>query len=83
MMIDGIPNHTSSRDLSGDLSKQLEPSLRLKRWLWDRLESLLSMLYRHKFFGGVSHRIFWGFFLGEPIGLAKKWGFIPRKWGYE
>jgi hypothetical protein len=41
------------------------------------------MLYRHKFFGGVSHRIFWGFFLGEPIGLAKKWGFIPRKWGYE
>ena len=75
MMIDGIPlDIDGSRwfmELSGGLSKQLEPSLRLKRWLWDRLESLLSMLYRHKFFGRVSPRIFWGFFLGEPIGLAK------------
>lgn len=59
MMIDGIPLDIDGSswfmELSGDLSKQLEPSLRLKRWLWDRLESLLSMLYRHKFFGGVSH----------------------------
>ena len=48
-------------------------SLRLKRWLWDRLESLLSMLYRHKNAGSFTSKT-GDFFLGEPIGLAKKMG---------
>ena len=66
MMIDGIPLDIDGSswfmELSGDLSKQLDPSLRLKRWLWDRLESLLSMLYRHKNAGSFTSKtgdFFW------------------------